>query len=58
MAKVEFYLMHGVKSVWVVTPPLREVTIFLPDGTQQSHHGGVVRDPAIGITADLDAVLL
>lgn len=56
MAKVEFYLAHGVKSVWLVTPPLREVTIFLPDGTQQSHHGGVVRDPAIGITADLEAV--
>ena len=54
--KVDFYLAHGVKSVWVVTPPLREVTIFLPDGSQQSHHGGVVRDPATGITADLEAV--
>ena len=56
LEKVDFYLAHGVKSVWVVTPPLREVTIFLPDGSQQSHHGGVVRDPATGITADLEAV--
>ena len=56
MAKVDFYLAHGVKSVWVVTPPYRPVTIFLPDGSQQSHHGVVVRDPATGITADLEAV--
>jgi len=56
MEKVAVYLAQGVKSVWVVTPPLREVTIFLPDGTQQSHHGGIVRDPVIGISADLDAV--
>lgn len=54
--KVFFYHAHGVKSVWVVTPPLREVTIFLPDGSRESHHGGVVRDPATGLTADLEAV--
>ncbi len=56
MKKVEFYLAQGVRSVWVIAPPLRDVTIFLPDGSQQSHHGGVVTDPAIGIAADLDAV--
>ena len=56
MDKVKFYLAHGVKSVWVVVPPLRAVTIFLPDGSQRNHHAGVVRDPAIGVTADLDAV--
>lgn len=55
-AKADFYLAHGVKSVWVVTPPYRQVTIFLPDGTQQSFHGGVVRDPATGLTADLEKV--
>ena len=56
MDKVKFYLTHGVKSVWVVVPPLHEVAIFLPDGSRQSHHAGVVCDPAIGVTADLDAV--
>ena len=54
--KVEFYLAHGVKSVWVIIPLVRGLTIFLPDGSQQSHHEGVVRDPATGLTADLDAV--
>ena len=56
IAKVDFYLAHGVKSVWVVTPPYRLVTIFLPDGSQQNYHGGTVRDPATGIVADLEAV--
>ena len=56
MDKVKFYHAHGVRSVWVVVPPLRAVTIFLPDGSQQIHDAGVVRDPAIGVTADLDAV--
>ena len=53
---MEFYLANGVKSVWMITPPLRGVTIFLPDGSQQSYHGGIVRDPATGLSADLDAV--
>ena len=56
MEKVEFYLAYGVKSVWVVMPPLRSVTIFLPDKSQQTHLSGVVHDPATGLTADLDAV--
>ncbi len=56
MEKVKFYLAHGVQSVWVVMPPLRSVTIFLPDNSQQTHLAGVVRDPVTGLTADLDAV--
>ena len=56
IGKAEFYLTNGVKSVWVILPPLHELTIFLPDGSQQSYHNGVVRDPATGLTADLDAV--
>ena len=56
MEKVEHYHAHGVKSVWVIVPELRGVTIFPADGSQQSHHAGVVRDPVIGISADLDFV--
>ncbi len=56
MDKVDFYFAHGVKSAWVIAPPLHLVTIFLPDGSQQTHTSGVVRDPATGITADLEAV--
>ena len=54
--KVEFYLANGVQSVWLVIPALHSATIFLPDGSRQVHQNGLVRDPAIGLTVDLDAV--
>jgi len=56
LEKVALYLANGVKSVWLVAPPFRLVTIFTPDGQQRTYHNGVVRDPAIGVTADLDAI--
>jgi Uma2 family endonuclease len=56
MDKVETYLRNGVKSCWVVSPPFRTITIFKPDGTQELCHKGVAKDPATGLTADLDAV--
>lgn len=54
--KVNFYLAHGVQSAWVVLPPLRQITVFLADGSQRTYLEGVVHDPATGITADLGAV--
>jgi Uma2 family endonuclease len=56
MDKVETYLQNGVKSCWVVSPPFHLITIFSPDGTQQSVHEGIAKDPATGLTADLAAV--
>ena len=55
MRKVATYLQSGVKSCWVVSPPTRNVTIFTP-ADSQNFAAGVVTDPAIGITADLEAV--
>ena len=54
--KVDAYLQNGVKSCWVVSPPLRLITIFSPDGTQQTVQEGTAKDPATGLTADLAAV--
>ena len=56
MDKVDAYLAAGVLSVWVVTPPIRNVTIFTADGHEHPFTSGVVTDPATGITADLAAV--
>lgn len=56
MEKVDAYLAAGVLSVWVVTPPIRNVTIFTPDGFEHPFTSGIVTDPAIGVTADLGAV--
>jgi Uma2 family endonuclease len=54
--KAETYLRHGVKSCWIVSPPLRTVTLLLPDGREEVFHGGVATDPATGLTADLSKV--
>ncbi len=56
MEKVDAYLAAGVLSVWVVTPPIRNVTIFAADGREHPFTSGVATDPAIGVTADLAAV--
>lgn len=56
MEKAEVYLRNGVKSVWLVSPPLRNITILAPDGRQESFHSGVAKDPATGLSADLASV--
>lgn len=56
MDKVDAYLVAGVLSVWVVSPPIRNVTIFTPDGREHPFTDGIVTDPAIGVTADLATV--
>ena len=56
MAKVDAYLAAGVLSVWVVAPPIRNVTIYTPDGREHPFVAGVATDPATGVTADLATV--
>ena len=56
LRRVEGCLAAGVKSCWIVVPPLRTVTIFSQDGAEKSWHEGVITDPAIGVTADLATV--
>jgi hypothetical protein len=46
-----------VKSCWVVNPPARTITIYLPDGTDRTYVAGQQAvDPATGVTADVDTV--
>ena len=54
--KAEVYLRNGVKSCWIVSPPLRTVTVLLPDGREEVFHRGVARDPVTGLMADLEKV--
>lgn len=54
--KVAVYFQHGIKSCWMVWPPLRQVTILTPDGSQYPFTEGTITDPIIGITADLTTV--
>lgn len=56
MEKVDAYFRNGVKSCWIVSPPFRTITILKPDGTEDVIHSGVAKDPATGLTADVQAV--
>ena len=56
MDKVNIYLENGIKSCWVVTPPLKNITIYLPDGKQVSASEGAITDPATELSADLGSV--
>ena len=54
--KAEVYLRHGIKSCWIVSPPLRTVTVLLPDGREEVFHRGIAKDPVTGLSADLAKV--
>ena len=55
------YFAFGIKTVWVVSPPLRHVTIFTADGsealfTEGIATEGIATDPVTGLTADLTKI--
>ncbi len=54
--KAEVYLRNGAKSCWIVSPPLRTVTVLLPNGREEVFHRGMAEDPATGLKADLAKV--
>lgn len=54
--KVDAYFQHGVKSCWIVSPPVRNVTILTPGGGRHAFSDGVATDSTVGITADLAVV--
>ena len=56
MDKVDVYLRNGVKSCWIVSPPLHTISLLSPDGKEQIFYEGVATDPATGLTVDLAAV--
>ena len=57
MNRVNRYLEAGVKTCWFVNPPTRTITIYSADGTDRTFvPGQQAVDPAIGVTADVNAV--
>lgn len=56
MDKVDVYFQFGVKSCWVISPPVHAVRILTADGHEESYTEGVIKDPVTGLTADLSVV--
>ena len=56
MDKVDAYFAHGVKSCWIVSPPMHSIQILTSDDREIVLNSGVATDPVTGLTADLAAV--
>lgn len=56
LQKLDRYFGHGVKSCWVVTPPAHALSIYTADGASSHHTSGVVTDPTLGLSVDVDAL--
>jgi hypothetical protein len=56
MNRVDTYFAFGVKSCWVVSPPMHSIQILTADGKEIVLNSGTATDPVTGLTADLAAV--
>jgi Uma2 family endonuclease len=50
----EKYLKAGVKSSWVVVPPLKQVTIFYPDDSYETFNVGIIKDKSTGVEIEME----
>ncbi len=54
--KIETYFRFGIKSVWLVQPPLKQVAVFTPDMEPQVFVEGNVIDPTLGVSVALENI--
>ena len=54
--RIESYFRFGVKSVWLVHPPFKQVVIFRPDKELQVYNEGEVVDRALGFKIALSEI--
>ena len=54
--RIESYFRFGVKSVWLVHPPFKQVVIFTPDMELQVYNEGEVVDRALGFKIALSEI--
>ena len=57
MDKVDIYFSFGVKSCWIVSPPMHSIQILTADGGETVLNSGIASDPVTGLTAELVEVL-
>ncbi len=54
--KIETYFRFGIKSVWLVQPPLKQVAVFMPDMEPHVFVEGDVTDPTLDVQVALDKI--
>ncbi len=54
--KVRVLTEQGVRSCWLVQPPLRTLTVFTENMESTTHDRGTVTDPVTEIEVDVDEV--
>lgn len=52
----KIYFPGGVKSAWLVIPPLKMVGVYAPDMNYQPFHDGIIVDKNVNISLDLSSV--
>ncbi|MFN3487996.1 MAG: Uma2 family endonuclease [Emticicia sp.] len=50
------FLAAGVKSSWIIVPPLKQITILYPDGTSENYTTGLITDKVTGVEIELDQI--
>jgi Uma2 family endonuclease len=54
--KIERYFAFGVKSVWLVQPPLQQVAVFTPEMEPQVYSSGEVVDSVLDVRIALTEI--
>ncbi len=54
--RIEEYYRFGVRSVWLVQPPLKQVAVFTPDMDARVFVEGDVIDPTLDVRVALDKI--
>ncbi len=54
--KIETYFEFGIKSVWLVQPPLKQVAVFTPELEPQIFIQGDIFDPILDVKVALEEI--
>ena len=54
--KIETYFRFGIKSVWLVQPPLKQVAVFTPELEPQIFIQGDIIDPTLEVKVALNEI--
>ncbi|MBI3958930.1 MAG: Uma2 family endonuclease [Chloroflexi bacterium] len=54
--KIERYFEMGVRSCWLVQPPLQQIAVFTPEMQPEVFTRGPVQDPASGFSVNIEDI--